>query len=642
MRTIEYELTLSYGDVETKQVACEILADNILIDGIVHISGGGSSGSWGGISGDIERQLDLMQKFHVVEQDISDEATARADADTELGNKKADKVKNASDGDFASLDENGNLEDSEVSVTSVTGHMSNKSNPHEVTKSQVGLGNVDNTSDLDKPVSTATTTELAKKADKVATATDGDIVQFDENGNIEDSGVSASGVSTHLSNTNNPHVVTKAQVGLGNVDNTSDLDKPISTATQTALNAKADKVPSANDGDLVQFDENGNIEDSGIQATRITGIESKIPSQASASNQLADKDFVNSTAETFTATPRGTYNEVSDLLLTTSASRSDIALALDNIILVADKNDYCYVEIPIADSMPTVILRYEKYKHNGTGWTYEYIVPNSGFTSAQWASINSGVTETKRQGYDSHIDNSDIHVTSSNKNAWNNKYDKPSTGIPKTDLASSVLDDVVRHDSDLPASAVPINADQLNGVADTGYVKKYATSSSDWDTTPTAGSNKPVTSGGVASLITQNITNGDTTHAPSSDAVNDAINAIKTSVGVGITINDSDFTLVRNDSRYYPTLRLLVVDVQLNSSNISVSRKSSPFTIILPTGVSTLSGTRILSSVANEQVDSYLNANLGAYATSEGNVTIDKPSYVTRYAQPRFNAVWYV
>lgn len=36
----------------------------------------------------------------------------------------------------------------------------------------------------------------------------------------------------------NPHNVTKSDVGLGNVDNTSDLNKPISTATQTALNAK--------------------------------------------------------------------------------------------------------------------------------------------------------------------------------------------------------------------------------------------------------------------------------------------------------------------------------------------------------------------------------------------------------------------
>jgi hypothetical protein len=44
----------------------------------------------------------------------------------------------------------------------------------------------------------------------------------------------------HLSNTSNPHSTTKSQVGLGNVDNTSDLDKPVSTATQTALNLKYD------------------------------------------------------------------------------------------------------------------------------------------------------------------------------------------------------------------------------------------------------------------------------------------------------------------------------------------------------------------------------------------------------------------
>jgi hypothetical protein len=47
------------------------------------------------------------------------------------------------------------------------------------------------------------------------------------------------GVATHIANTSNPHNVTKAQVGLGNVDNTSDTNKPISTATQNALNLKA-------------------------------------------------------------------------------------------------------------------------------------------------------------------------------------------------------------------------------------------------------------------------------------------------------------------------------------------------------------------------------------------------------------------
>ena len=44
----------------------------------------------------------------------------------------------------------------------------------------------------------------------------------------------------HPSDTNNPHGVTAAQVGLGNADNTSDADKPVSSATQTALNSKAD------------------------------------------------------------------------------------------------------------------------------------------------------------------------------------------------------------------------------------------------------------------------------------------------------------------------------------------------------------------------------------------------------------------
>jgi len=46
-------------------------------------------------------------------------------------------------------------------------------------------------------------------------------------------------IQAHISSTSNPHGVTKAQVGLSNVDNTSDLNKPISTATQTALDLKA-------------------------------------------------------------------------------------------------------------------------------------------------------------------------------------------------------------------------------------------------------------------------------------------------------------------------------------------------------------------------------------------------------------------
>lgn len=47
-------------------------------------------------------------------------------------------------------------------------------------------------------------------------------------------------IDTHIANTSNPHSVTKTQVGLSNVDNTSDVNKPVSTAQQSALDLKID------------------------------------------------------------------------------------------------------------------------------------------------------------------------------------------------------------------------------------------------------------------------------------------------------------------------------------------------------------------------------------------------------------------
>lgn len=75
-------------------------------------------------------------------------------------------------------------------------------NPHNVTATDVGLGNVINTGDSDTPVSGGTTkfttggayTELNKKADKVTSATNGHLAGLDSNGNLTDSGVVANNV----------------------------------------------------------------------------------------------------------------------------------------------------------------------------------------------------------------------------------------------------------------------------------------------------------------------------------------------------------------------------------------------------------------------------------------------------------------
>lgn len=62
-------------------------------------------------------------------------------------------------------------------------------------------------------------------------------------------------IDTHKANYNNPHLTTKTHVGLGSVDDTSDINKPISTATQTALDGKANTSHSHVKTDITDFNE---------------------------------------------------------------------------------------------------------------------------------------------------------------------------------------------------------------------------------------------------------------------------------------------------------------------------------------------------------------------------------------------------
>ena len=82
--------------------------------------------------------------------------------------------------------------------TKVNNHIANKSNPHGVTKSQVGLGNASNTSDADKPVSTA---QAAAIADAKAAGT-----------------AAQTSINNHAGRKDNPHTVTRAQLGLATTD----------------------------------------------------------------------------------------------------------------------------------------------------------------------------------------------------------------------------------------------------------------------------------------------------------------------------------------------------------------------------------------------------------------------------------------
>lgn len=95
------------------------------------------------------------------------------------------------------------------------------------TPGDIGLGNVPNvTTNNQTPTWTIATTLANLVSGETLTIAFGKIAK------------SISDLIAHIANRANPHVVTKAQVGLSNVDNTSDLNKPISTAQQTTLDAK--------------------------------------------------------------------------------------------------------------------------------------------------------------------------------------------------------------------------------------------------------------------------------------------------------------------------------------------------------------------------------------------------------------------
>jgi hypothetical protein len=117
------------------------------------------------LQGNITKEVnDRKGEITRVEKLITDEAATRAQADIDV-NEKVDL------------------------------HIGNKSNPHGVTKAQVGLGNVNNTSDADKPVSTAQATAIA---DAKAAGTN-----------------AQTNLTTHMQNMSNPHGVTRDQLGLG-------------------------------------------------------------------------------------------------------------------------------------------------------------------------------------------------------------------------------------------------------------------------------------------------------------------------------------------------------------------------------------------------------------------------------------------
>lgn len=122
-------------------------------------------------------------------------------------------------------------------------HLTDFMNPHKVNKEQVGLGNVPN-------VTTDDQTPTYEEAEEFENISSGEKLSI-AFGKIQKA---ISSLLGHINNFDNPHKTTKSQIQLGNVDNTSDVDKPVSTAQQKAIDgayANSNKYTDQKIADLI-------------------------------------------------------------------------------------------------------------------------------------------------------------------------------------------------------------------------------------------------------------------------------------------------------------------------------------------------------------------------------------------------------
>ena len=137
------------------------------------------------------------------------------------------------------------------------------------------------------------------------------------------------------------------------------------------------------------------------------------------------------------------------------------------------------MQVPTSDATPTEIARVDRYKYNGTAWGFEYSLNNSGFTAAQWAALNSGITSGLVAKLSDLPTNSELTTLLAGKQDTINDlsdirsgaakgetaYQKPFGGIPSEDMSSGVQSSLQKAENAAPQSTT-YNKTEVDGMID--------------------------------------------------------------------------------------------------------------------------------------------------------------------------------
>lgn len=425
----------------------------------------------------------------------------------------------------------------------------------------------------------------------------------------------------------------------------------IGTLSSLSTTAKSNLVSAINEVDS----------DVSVNTGAISTINSKIPSQATSSNQLADKNFVNSSIATNTANFIGTFESISALeAYSGTVTNNDYAFVVNQVVTdngndwatfndldAYDKSlltnmDYAWVvdgsnfdlywfdivqqewQIDTADIPKdgvTLNYAYNRYKasvsENVITWQYEYTLNNSSFTANQWAAINSGATTTN------------IGQITTNQNAIGTLSSLTTT--VKTDLVSAINElDSGKQDTLTPGTGIDIT----NGTISNSGVRSVSTGS-------TNGTISVNTGGTSAEVSVYGL--GSAAYTPATDYATSSQGGKADTSIQGVKTNGTELTPDASNKVNIPLMTSTVFGIaklgsglQMGSSgdlktykatDSMIEEKSNAYMPIVPSSID-----KTASVMARSVYDKTVAITSGAINIDEGSVFYtDSPSSATTY-----------
>ena len=379
---------------------------------------------------------------------INEEIAKKANTSSLAGVATSGSYNDLSDKPFIPVVNNGvlTIQKNGVTIDTFSADASaNKTINIQLTKSDVGLSNVDNTSDADKPISNATQAALDTKQANLVSGTNiktvnGESVLGSGDINVGVLSIKGSAESTYRSGNNIN--ITPANLGITVVNNTTDANKTVKHASTagTATNLADAPIIEASGNNITVKAGNKTSEAFTVpyatSANTATNLDAA-PSFTAKTNKITvtvggktSEEFTVPFATSATSATKATQDGGGNVIANTYATKTEVGKKQDTISDLADIRSGA--NLGATAVQPTSLAS---------------VATSGSFTDlSNKPTIDTALSTTSTNAVQNKVIAAGINA----------KYAKPSTGIPKTDLASAVQTSLGKADTALQIESDPI------------------------------------------------------------------------------------------------------------------------------------------------------------------------------------------